>query len=525
MSLTTKIQRSLVLFLLAFVLFGSVTYLKPQYSFNWDIHNKAVQSFSILKNQFLSEELFYPGRVVDSEFLYFPQQGNVFLQIQGRNLSAFPIAFAAISAPWIWLIGLSSLPYASALGLLLCLFIFTKYWKPTSFVLAITVFATFLWILSVEYSEHSVFILFSLLALTFTIKGQSGRDWKILFAGLFCGLTVWFRHEGLVYCGSLAMWIFLIEPKTKSKFPLRVLLFCIGAGITVGGFLLFNYLDYGHPLGPRYLINREGLGVPFLVRLEWAKSLLFFGGFKLGYFGYMPGALILFPILLFSWKKLSRNNRLIFGSTITYIFLVLAIVPNDGFTNWGPRFFGPVVFPFVILFSKYFYYMKKKRKYSVIKFVLLLCLGFSFLMGILGIKFIAEGRKQQALNNQLYNSTETDIWIFPDDSIAYMAGTDYFKKIIFRVSKTSDLEILLPKLQANWPQAKVGFFHMDLNKIDTRMKEAMKANPTFAESFRKTVWNDVELERIVRTYLISPKEIRSDRLQIWTGSLNTKSPK
>lgn len=146
-------------------------------------------------------------------------------------------------------------------------------------------------------------------------------------------------------------------------------------------------------------------------------------------------------------------------------------------------------------------------------------------MGILGIKFIAEGRKQQTLNNRLYNSTETDIWIFPDDSIAYMSGTDYFHKIIFRVSKTSDLEILFPKLKANWPQAKVGLFHMDLDKIDARMKEAMKTNPAFAESFRKTVWNDVELERIVRTYLIAPKDIRSDRIRIWTGSLNSRPPK
>ncbi|EPG75667.1 hypothetical protein LEP1GSC058_0600 [Leptospira fainei serovar Hurstbridge str. BUT 6] len=525
MILTTKIRRSLSLILLAFVLFGSVTYLKPQYSFNWDIHNKAVQSFSLLKNQFLSEELFYPGRVVDPEFLYFPQQGNVFLQIQGRNLSAFPIAFAAISAPWIWLLGFWSLPYASAFGLLLCLIIFTKYWKPTSFVLMITVFSTFLWILSVEYSEHSVFILFSLLAITFTVKGNRAGNWTILLAGFFCGLTVWFRHEGLVYCASLAMWIFLTEPKIKFTFPLRVFLFCIGAGVTIGGFFLFNYFDYGHPLGPRYLINREGLSVPFLVRLDWAKSLLFLGGFKLGYFGYMPAALILFMILLFSWRKLSRSNRLIFGSTLTYILLVLAIVPNDGFTNWGPRFFGPVVFPFVILFSKYFYYMKKKRKYRLLKFILLACLGFSFLMGIFGIKFIAEGRKQQFLNNRLYNSTETDIWIFPDDSIAYMAGTDYFKKIVFRVSKTSDLEILLPKLQANWPGAKIGFFHMDRNKIDARMKEALKANPEFAESFRKTVWDDVELEKIVRTYLVAPKDIRSDRLRVWTGSLNTKPSK
>lgn len=209
MSLTTKIRRSLVLFLLAFVLFGSVAYLKPQYSFNWDIHNKAVQSFSLLKNRFLSEELFYPGRVADPEFRYFPQQGNVFLQIQGRNLSAFPIAFAAISAPWIWLLGLSSLPYASAFGLLLSLFVFAKYWKPTSFVLMTAVFATFLWILGVEYSEHSVFILFSLLALTFTVKVRSEGEWRILFAGMLCGLTVWFRHEGLVYCASLATWIFL----------------------------------------------------------------------------------------------------------------------------------------------------------------------------------------------------------------------------------------------------------------------------------------------------------------------------
>ncbi|TGK17433.1 hypothetical protein EHO61_13680 [Leptospira fluminis] len=522
MNRVLRSSRLLTLLVLAAVLLGSVSYLKPRYSFNWDIHNKAVQAYSLVQNGFQSEELYYPGKAVDPAFKFFPQQGNVFLQIDQRNLSAFPVAFAVISAPWIWIFGFESLPYASAFGLFLCLVAYARYWRPTPFILTVSVLCTFLWILSVEYSEHSVFILFCLLSLSLAVK-KPGSDLGFLLSGLMCGLTVWFRHEGLVYCASLALWIFLSRIGSRKEANLkrtirRSTLFILGAGLVVATFSIFNFIDYGHPLGPRYMINREGLGVPFLVRLGWAKSLLFFGEFKLGYFGYMPTTLLLFPVLLYSWKKLSRTNKLILGSSLTYILLVLVIVPNDGFTNWGPRFFGPVVFPFVILFSKYFYFLKRRRKAAVFRYVLLAGLSFSFLMGLAGIRYIGEGRKQQEKSDAFYRSSSADVWIFPDDSIAYMAGVDFFSKIVLRVATPSDLEDLLPKLRERWPESRVAFFQTDIDKIDPRMKTVLASNPALAESVRRTIWREEELDPILGRFFRNLREIKSDRLKGQIGT-------
>ncbi|TGK43657.1 LA_3751/LA_3752 family putative glycosyltransferase [Leptospira andrefontaineae] len=509
--------------LLIGVVFSSVNYLKPKYSFNWDSHNKLVQSYSLLQNKFQSEELFYPGKKFDPDYKYFPVQNNVFLKLDQRHLSAFPVFFAAISSLWLWVFGFSALPYLSAIGLLLSLLLLYEKWKFSKLSLAIAGLGTFAWILSIEYSEHSFFMFSTLCSLTFALRGKNSLV-KFIFSGIFCGISVWFRHEGLVYCASLAFWI-LFAGNKKGSFKKSIsefLFFSLGAAISVGIFFLFNFIDYGHFLGPRFLINESGLNVSYMTRLEWAKTLLFFGTFKLGYFGYMPASLLLFPILIAGWKKLSPKNRILLGSTLSYIFLVLLIIPNDGFNNWGPRFFGPAVFPFAILFSKYYYFLKKRRKFKFIRILFLICILFSFTCGLIGLKYLKEGRKQQEANNLALHSTNSEIWIFSDDSLAYIAGSDYFNKIIFRVYLAEDLPQFLSDLSKFYPGKKITLIQANDEIFGEKVKSTIKENSKFAYGIGKMIWEKESFESAVRSNLDNREELAKASLKFSIGNLKLR---
>lgn len=503
-------------------MFGSITFTLPKYSLFQDSHDKAVQIHSLIQNGFQSENLFYPGEILDTKIEFFHLTDNLFLINKGRLLSAFPISFAVLSSPFYFLVGFKYLPYLSVIFSILTLVLLRLYWRFDFFFLFVSFFCTFAWPLSLDFSENNLISLIALVPLILLLRGKPNLKRNAL-AGLFLGFYVWFRLEGLIFAGAVLLFQGIgaiskyIHKKEYNGF-LNYLSICISFAMILALFCAWNWFDYGHPLGTRYLANAQGFQTSINQRKEWIINLLFFGPLKIGYFGYLPAALILFCILSFHFRKLSEINRTLVGSSILFLVLVLITAPNDGFNNWGPRFFAPIILPYIILIRKFWFYLKRKRR-KKIKFLIALCFTYSFLLGLIGLG-IQRGRSLHVKKfSSIITSINADIWVYTDYLSFYTIGSYYLEKVVFTADTTEEAMAVLKRSPLYWKNRKIAFVQYDLSSIDSRAKDKIKKNNLGMAIVDPIIWDREILLPSLKESLTDFKVSKMGNYEIWSGIL------
>ncbi|MCB1169009.1 MAG: hypothetical protein KDK25_01680 [Leptospiraceae bacterium] len=449
----------IVLIVLALLILAVAGYGRPSLSYTWDPQNKLVQAWSLWEAGYSSDELFYYLKDQDPGYRFFPHGSNAFGKIDGRFVSAFPVALAALFAPVLALLGPAGVVYVSAFLLLFCCLALYRLWNFRGLWLFSPLIFTFLFSFTLEYGEHLLLALLTFVGLSLLARSEdNGR--KAALGGLICGAGVFLRHETLPLLLSVGLAYLAVFAFQNLLSRLRPLfLFTLGASTGVLAFFLLNLILYGHPLGPRFLINASGLEVSWALRAQWALDLLFWHGVKPGLFGYMPALLLVYGLALYFARHLSSGARLMLLTALIYIPLVLLIVPNNGIMDWGPRYFGPILLPSLAVTHELWQRKELQSRRWIRGMILLLALVTPAL-NYTGLKFLRNARKVTGQVTEALQQRDAAIWVFAGIDSFYYTGTEYLKRPIVSLNDHKDLSKLMTILQSEYPGSKALFLYM-----------------------------------------------------------------
>ena len=314
--------------------------------FRSDALYKFVQVHSFVETG-ATEELTYPARAIVSDPEYSPIRGRNTVRLGNRSIGQYPIAFTLISAPFFWLLGSYGLSLLNLLAAFVGYAYFILRYRPSWFALVIALLANYFAVKTINYAEYCLVGTLCFVGADLLLRGGSHTSY--LLGGAVLALGVWIRLETfifgfcfLVFFGSY----FLRDSVLRNKMALAG----VGALVVIGSFFIFNAWDYGHFLGPRFLAQAEdfsyeadGSGSLLQRQIHIALSLLFWNKTGvLGYFAYMPWLLV----FAFVWRTDELRNanvgiahaRRYLLFLLTFVLLVAATAPNDGWVGFGPRY-------------------------------------------------------------------------------------------------------------------------------------------------------------------------------------------
>ncbi|MGE8720163.1 LA_3751/LA_3752 family putative glycosyltransferase [Leptospira terpstrae] len=521
----SKFKNWSIWILFIFAVFYSIEFTQPQFSLFQDSHDKAVQTFSIWQNHFVSDNLYYPAKEFDSNLDYFHLTQNLFLKDQEKLVSAFPIQFAFLMAPFLSLFPIHFLPYTSLLFLGLGFLVLRKIFHFSFLLLGITFFATFLWPLSWEYSELPAIFVFFIYGLHPFLR-KKNTTFHLFLSGIALGWVIVVRLDTLPFFSIFFLSYFFLylrkSPKEKfQKFIQFYFVFFISLLVFLLVQLSLNHFLYGHFLGTRYLANANGFSAGFTERLQWFKSLLFFSNLKIGFFGYLPFSLILLIIYWYKFKKISDSKKALLLATTGTLFIIPWIAPNDGFNNWGPRFYTILIFPYLYFLKPLvsYYYQKKK----IIFYSFLLTFGvFTFFLGIVGAKIQKSKTNLEKKFAPILSELNPDILVFQDFLNLYTSGTYYFGHVVIVSYSSESNQKLLNRISFAYPNRKVMFVSWNPDLISKEMKEAIN-NDKRMSGFPISEWNTAQLEKQMQLLTNDFKIIDRNNYRFWIGTLKSEA--
>jgi len=478
----------------------------PEYSYSWDSHNKLVQSWSLLQNSFQSDELYYYYSESDPEYRFFPHIGASYGKLNDEFVSAFPLALATMAAPILSLVGPAGLVAVFAVFLFLCTVLLHRYWNFRGAWVFIPAATTFLIMFALEFNEHLLVAFLSMLGLTIWLKDVTNKR-NALIGGAVLGLAAFFRHETfplLLAAGLAGLIVFrrsieLANPatgrsasrksrgehhvagkstraaeenpvppvskpagKTTGGGPLPagrssagvaalwqnwkeagLLHFTIGATGSVLAFLLFNLVTSGHLLGPRFIFNSEGLAVELSTRLQWSVDLLIWHQFKPGLFGYIPAFAVVLLAGFIHYRKLEDTFRFLLWTVTFAIPLILAIVPNNGIQDWGPRYFGMLLLPALAIARELWKSVSWQRTFRIAVVALSVV---PLLLSVFGPRYMRSSREvNRTIINEL-QSRNAKLWVFAGIGTMYSSSAEYLHRPILVIKHRQDFEPMIDML-------------------------------------------------------------------------------
>ena len=453
--------------------------IQPQYLFTGDGLNKIIQSRSLIQNSFQFEEVLYPFKDIDPDFKYYPFQGVYLLTLGNRHLGQYPVFFSALISPVVAFFPDVLFSIIGVILFLLSLFIAKKFFGLHRFTLLFITFLTFLLPLAIDFSENIYTACFTFIGLVLFLSSRHDTNKKtspfiIIFSGFLIAAGVWLRLEGLFFMLCLAISlipVFGIRYILRSK---ESYYFFISFGLFVSMFFIFNFYDYGHPLGPRFLANIAEFSKSVPDRLIQATTLLFFGNYKVGFFVYTP--LFLAAILHFAmpsfYKELADQEKVLFWLVIFFLPSVSFFAPNDGVVTWGPRYLVHAVLPCCVLLDRY---LVRNRIYDSIGFsrkhILIYFLLFvSVIVSFVGFKFTRVAAKQLKTFQLEMNATRGDIRIFQNLFLLNHIGMGYFQSKNLLVTNKKDLVDIISRLKTKYKGNSVAFYDSSLSFIFNEKK-------------------------------------------------------
>lgn len=346
----------------------------------------------------------YPGRKLDPNLRYMPINNPPPLIRDGKIFTVYPVFFPLLAAPLYRLFnhaGLYLIPlFSGLLTLVISGYIARLSGGNSLSSILILGLCSPLLFYSLLFWDHTLGTLLFTLALLLIIKNfDQPRQLLLLLGGGIMGLAIWVRSE--LYVMGLVM------PATYfffgSRHFRRMASLCLGTFIALVPLWLFQFLVYGHFIGPHvghlawwgeelpattnrlaiiYYILLEGnsnLILSFLLFMAFVASTLLVRSPKLrtnpilvtiifaslvlasipnifeASIGKPMGGLIsTTPLFVFSFVALSdsslrQKNRFLLALSLGYITLVCLMTPVDPGLQWGPRFLLPVFPPLTIL--------------------------------------------------------------------------------------------------------------------------------------------------------------------------------
>ncbi|PJZ48639.1 LA_3751/LA_3752 family putative glycosyltransferase [Leptospira saintgironsiae] len=499
---------------------------KPEVSLTYDSRTKSIQTHALIHSHFKSEALPYPARSIDPKEEFLPMPANNYTKLGESTISVFPILLAALATPFYYLGGNQGLPYFNLFGVFIFLWILRKSWKASNSFIAIAFFGSYLPILMMEFAEHTLFVAILLASLTFLYKRNG------LYAGIFAGLSIWFRHEGIVFAGCIlaASWISEKFPPFNKKIKLeksQTLRFGIGFALILLVFVLFNYLRYSSFLGPRFQANYGETGVDFASKIQWALGFLFLNKIdetvRIGFFTYMPFALIGLGILLFNIRKISVRRKTIVLGAVFFLFIIPFLAPNYGFWEWGPRYLSAGIPPVTLVLLWFWNYFARKNNRLFQKSGFGVLIAIPLIMTFIGLSFLNQSRKQLLKTYALFHELKADTLVFHDFSVMYFIGNDYLSKNILCVPKEGSISGLLEIISQKEKGQRIALIQIKEELITPEKLEKTRKSPVFDIMLKTEPWQSKNISSKISEHYSNVQRIESPFFDIWVGDPNTTS--
>ncbi|MCW7462918.1 LA_3751/LA_3752 family putative glycosyltransferase [Leptospira limi] len=516
-----KLQLGLRWFLLFIAVVLSIQYTSPQNSYFQDSHDKLIQTYSLYYNHFQSDRLYYPGYDFDPNLNYFHLVDNLYIKCKDRIVSAFPIQFAAMMAPLLYILPLSYLVYTSLFFLFLGFWILKHYYKFSFPLLWVCYFATYMWPLSWEYSEMSAIFAFSLIGLLPILRNRKSIHIQIV-AGLSLSWVIMVRLDTLPFFSFLFFFILFFLWKDQSfssvlskisSIKVYILVCVLGTAFQ----LILNQSLYNHIFGTRFLANLSGFQVSLSQRFEWFQSLNFYADKKVGIFAYLPMTI---PLIIFygtHFKTVSNIKKSLLLSLVLTILVIPFIAPNDGFNNWGPRFYTVLILPYLILLKPLFVKIvaSKNRKLQI---TLLLLFTYSLLLGFIGAKI--QKSKTSLVKNfrSITKELNPDIIVFTDYLNLYSIGSDYTKHISIVSYTTEKNEELIRILSEKMKNKKIIFVDWHPLILTQEARYALNADKAKG-GYPISHWDLNRLESSLKKNTSNFQIIDKQMYRIWSGTI------
>ena len=455
----TITRRSWILF--GAVLFGGTVVLasmNPRYVFTGDSGLKLIQARSLLENGFRSEELFYPARSIDPGFAFAPYSHPMMLTLGDRHIGQYPVFFAAVTAPFLWLAGPMLLPFLSLFAFALLVLYLHAVWKTGPVALFSIGLGSALCLHAIQYSEVVPFAALMGVGLGEFLRSPPERIERALVGGLLVGLSAWFRLESILFGATLGVgYLVVTKPWRAMRLEARAIGFAVGVLAAVGVFFLFNTWDYGHFLGTRHLANFSD-PLPLGVRAANARTMIFAGNFKIGFLAYTPlflGALVV-GFVPRVHARMTETGRMLHIAIALFLPIVGFLSPNDGVADWGARFLMGAVVPCGLLLDDLLRNMEPWRQGWRRRLVLVLAV-FSFLPTLVGFGILRNATRQLRIVERDIAKIRADVLLFQDYLLMGHLGVTYFSRTALLARKTDELDKMGQQLRAARPGATVAF--------------------------------------------------------------------
>jgi hypothetical protein len=221
-----------------------------------DSGNKALVAQRLLETGFEDAAFTQPGRRVDPEGRWFPIPPPFALRRGAEFVSAYPLAYPALSAPALPLWGARGLRLPAALGAAAAAALLAGWLAPAlgagsalaaGLVLGL---ATPLFFYGVTVWEHAPATALALGA--FLLLAMS-RPLAWCAAGALIGVACWLREEMALMALSVALAALLARASLR-----QVTAFAAGAAAPLAALALFNQAFYGDPRGGHVAANLAG---------------------------------------------------------------------------------------------------------------------------------------------------------------------------------------------------------------------------------------------------------------------------
>ncbi|MFQ5416682.1 MAG: hypothetical protein ACE5FL_06495, partial [Myxococcota bacterium] len=282
-----------------------------------DCGSKELQARRLVDTGYRAFDLGYTARALDPSGRWFPVPSPYALRRGDRYFAQYPVAYAAVAAPFFAVFGPVGLRVPAALGLAACAALIAAWVAPAlgrrwSLAAGLGVpLATPLVFYGVTIWEHSLTVALALGAQLLAARAGRGR---LAAAGFLIGCATWFREE--LFLMGLALAAALLATRRR---PAELLWLALGALPAALGLLAFNALVLGHPLGSHILGNVGAVHSP-----SFGEALRDVGAIIAGY-GTVPAegavfVLVVVVCLVAGWQT-GRSGRAL-GSVVAGIAAV-----------------------------------------------------------------------------------------------------------------------------------------------------------------------------------------------------------
>ncbi|TGJ98879.1 hypothetical protein EHQ53_11215 [Leptospira langatensis] len=419
--------------------------------FNSDSGLKLLQTRGILSGGARKQEVYYPGQDVDPDYSFNLFKDFLIKSSDGRIFGQYSWLFACISAPILALLGTSALVPFCILLYLLSIFAFERIYKPSKFTVFFALLCTPILLYSLEYSENTLFLLFSALGVSIYFRNpELDLNYSEIFlSGFLIGLPVWLRLEPLIFIPMFGLSILLVRSREllSPSFWKENIVLALGISLAVGSFLLYNSIMYHNFLGPRFAVSGKNVW-DLGNKLKQMFVLFFFGYWKLGYFGYMPLLLWVFISQLGRFNALSLRTKLLVTLNLIYIPSISFLVGTEAFVNWGPRYLALALFPSLMVLDDW-YLRSFSSGFSKLRLsVLILLTSVSIWATYKGFQMIRASYKQIGAISKELSDLKPDYLITGSQLISGHFGKLVMDKPCFLISSDGDAKVLADRIFA-----------------------------------------------------------------------------